>query len=149
MVLYELLTGVLPFDSRGLLPAAFIAQYVLGKADIPKPSNRVAMLESDTANNSAKRRHTTPVGLRRELRGDIDWIVVKAIERDRNRRYETVNRGSPATCAATVAPTLGRLPAKLNARLPPVRVLIPLLRFSSKPNRGAKGHNKPFVLAHS
>src|SRR6185295_668658 len=63
MVLYELLTGVLPFDSRGLLPAAFVAQYVLGNADIPTPSRRVATLESDTATNSARRRDTTPVGL--------------------------------------------------------------------------------------
>jgi len=91
MVLYELMTGVLPFDQRGLLPAAFIAQYVLGDADIPTPSRRVATLESDTATNSARRRDTTPVGLRRALRGDIDWIVVKAIERDRNRRYDTAN----------------------------------------------------------
>ena len=91
MVLYELMTGVLPFDRQGLLPAAFIAEYVLGNADVPTPSRRVATLESDTATDSARRRHTTPVGLRRELRGDIDWIVVKAIERDRTRRYETVN----------------------------------------------------------
>jgi eukaryotic-like serine/threonine-protein kinase len=91
MVLYEVMTGVLPFDQQGLLPAAFTAQYVLGSADTPTPSRRVATLESDTATNSARRRDTTPVGLRRELRGDIDWIVVKAIERDRNRRYETVN----------------------------------------------------------
>jgi tetratricopeptide (TPR) repeat protein len=91
MVLYELVTGVLPFDHRGLLPAAFIAEYVLGNADLPTPSRRVATLESDTATNSARHRRTTPVGLRRELRGDLDWIVVKAIERDRNRRYETAN----------------------------------------------------------
>ena len=91
MVLYELMTGVLPFDHRGLLPAPFIAQYVLGNADMPTPSRRVATLEPDTATNAARHRHTTPVGLRRELRGDLDWIVVKAIERDRNRRYETAN----------------------------------------------------------
>ena len=91
MVLYELMTGVLPFDQQGLLPAAFIAQYVLGNADVPTPSRRVATLEADTATNSARRRQTTPVGLHRELRGDLDWIVVKAIERDRNRRYETAN----------------------------------------------------------
>ncbi len=64
---------------------------MLGNADVPTPSRRVATLEADTATNSARRRHTTPVGLRRELRGDLDWIVVKAIERDRNRRYETAN----------------------------------------------------------
>ena len=42
MVLYELVTGVLPFEQQGLLPAAFIAQYVLGNADAPTPSRRVA-----------------------------------------------------------------------------------------------------------
>ena len=92
VVLYELMTGVLPFDHRGLLPAPFIAQYVLGDADIAhaEPPGRERS-RPDTATNSARRRHTTPVGLRRELRGDLDWIVVKAIERDRNRRYETAN----------------------------------------------------------
>jgi eukaryotic-like serine/threonine-protein kinase len=89
MVLYELVTGVLPFDFKGLLPAPLIAKYVLGNAEVPRPSRRIAGLEPDTATASARHRHTTPVGLRRELRGDLDWIVVKAIERDRNRRYET------------------------------------------------------------
>ena len=42
VMLYELLTGVLPFDRQGLLPAAFIAEYVLGNADVPTPSRRVA-----------------------------------------------------------------------------------------------------------
>jgi eukaryotic-like serine/threonine-protein kinase len=91
MVLYELVTGVLPFDYKGLLPARFITQYVLATTDTPTPSRRVASLAVDTALSAAERRHTTPVGLRRELRGDLDWIVMKAIERDRNRRYETAN----------------------------------------------------------
>jgi serine/threonine protein kinase len=91
MVLYELMTGVLPFDFRGLLPAPFIAEHVLGTRDVPTPSRRVASLEADTATDAARRRQTTPVGLRRELRGDLDWIVVKAIDRERSRRYETAN----------------------------------------------------------
>jgi tetratricopeptide (TPR) repeat protein len=68
MVLYELVTGVLPFELR-----------------------RVASLAADTATPVAHQRQTTPVGLRRELRGDLDWIVLKAIDRDRSRRYETAN----------------------------------------------------------
>ncbi len=91
MVLYEVVTGVLPFDYRGILPAPFISQYVLSNADTPTPSRRVASLEANAASRAAARRHTTPVGLRRDLRGDLDWIVMKAIERDRNRRYETAN----------------------------------------------------------
>ena len=92
MVLYELMTGVLPFDRQGLLPAAFIAQYVLGQRRHPhaEPPGRDA---------GAGYRHATPPGTGTphrsgfggSLRGDLDWIVVKAIERDRNRRYETVN----------------------------------------------------------
>ena len=123
MVLYELVTGVLPFEHRGLLPAPFIAEYVLGNADLPTPSRRVATLEPDTATNSARHRHTTPVGLRRELRGDLDWIVVKAIERDRNRRYETANglaldlerylENKPVTARP---PTLGYTAAKFVRR---------------------------------
>jgi serine/threonine protein kinase/tetratricopeptide (TPR) repeat protein len=91
VVLYELVTGVLPFETRGMLPAGFIAKYVLGGAEVPTPSHRVATLEPAAGEPVARRRHTTPVGLRRELRGDLDWIALKAIERDRNRRYETAN----------------------------------------------------------
>ena len=91
MVLYELMTGVLPFEHQGLLPAAFIAQYVLGEPRHPdaEPPGRDARRRPRRLGR--RRRQTTPVGLRRELRGDLDWIVVKAIERDRTRRYETAN----------------------------------------------------------
>jgi serine/threonine protein kinase/Tfp pilus assembly protein PilF len=91
IVLYELVTGVLPFDVQGLMPGAFVAKYVLGDGAVPTPSNRVATLAEDTAAPVAQHRHTTPIGLRRTLRGDLDWIVLKAIERDRSRRYETAN----------------------------------------------------------
>jgi eukaryotic-like serine/threonine-protein kinase len=91
MVLYELVTGVLPFEVRGLLPASFLAQYVLGDSDTPTPSHRVGDLAADVAMPVAQLRHTTPVGLRRMLRGDLDWIALKAIDRDRARRYETAN----------------------------------------------------------
>ena len=90
MVLYEVVTGVLPFDVHGL-PAYWITHYVLGDAEMPTPSNRVAALEADRLTPAAQHRHTTPVGLRRVLRGDLDWIVLKAIDRDRTRRYDTAN----------------------------------------------------------
>jgi tetratricopeptide (TPR) repeat protein len=76
---------------RGMQPAYWIAQYVLRDADTPTPSRRVATLEAEQLGPAAKHRHTTPVGLRRLLRGDLDWIVLKAIDHDRARRYDTAN----------------------------------------------------------
>lgn len=91
MVLYELVTGVLPFDVRDVLPSQFIARHVLGDSLVPTPSRRLASLSGAEATPAASQRGTTPVGLRRQLRGDLDWIVLKAIDRDRARRYETAN----------------------------------------------------------
>jgi serine/threonine protein kinase len=91
VVLYELVTGVLPFDAQDLHPGAYLQKYVLTDRDVPTPSSRVATLAEQTATPVAHQRHTTPVGLRRSLKGDLDWIVLKAIERDRSRRYETAN----------------------------------------------------------
>ncbi len=91
IVLYELVTGVLPFDVQDITPGVFLSKYVLGDTDVPTPSSRIATLAEDMAAPVAHHRHTTPVGLRRTLRGDLDWIVLKAIERDRARRYETAN----------------------------------------------------------
>jgi tetratricopeptide (TPR) repeat protein len=90
MVLYELITGVLPFDLRGL-QLAYVAQYVLGDKQAPTPSSRIASLSEAEVTPVAHQRQTTPTGLRKELRGDLDWIVLKAINKDRARRYETAN----------------------------------------------------------
>ncbi|HET8834980.1 MAG TPA: hypothetical protein VFN08_09630, partial [Gemmatimonadales bacterium] len=49
MVLYELMSGVLPFETRNILPAAYLAQYVLGDTDTPMPSQRVDSLGADVA----------------------------------------------------------------------------------------------------
>ena len=90
IVMYELVTGVLPFEREGRL-LAYLGQHALRGGDMPTPSRRVASLASDTASDVAGHRQTTPVGLRRQLRGDLDWITLKAIEHDRARRYETAN----------------------------------------------------------
>jgi tetratricopeptide (TPR) repeat protein len=123
MVLYELITGVLPFETQGLLPASFLAQYVLADTDTPTPSRRVESLGADIATPVAQRRHTTPVGLRRALRGDLDWIVLKAIERDRARRYETattlaadIERHLEHKPVVARPPTLGYTAAKFIRR---------------------------------
>jgi tetratricopeptide (TPR) repeat protein len=91
IVLYQLVTGVLPFDPDALGMSPFAAQHILREKEAPTPSQRFARLTPGDATPVALRRHTTPVGLRRELKGDLDWIVLKAIEKDRSRRYETAN----------------------------------------------------------
>jgi eukaryotic-like serine/threonine-protein kinase len=91
MVLYELVTGMLPFDSAGLMPFYYIMKYVLSDADVPTPSRRLSTLAGNSGSQIALQRHTTPQGLRRELKGDLDWIVLKAIQRDRALRYETAS----------------------------------------------------------
>ena len=88
VMLYELLTGSLPFspDSyRGWVGLASVLQ-----RDPPTLSHRLAQLAA-TQHTVAELRRTEVPQLRRQLAGDLDWIVLKAIERDRERRYQTVN----------------------------------------------------------
>jgi serine/threonine protein kinase/TolA-binding protein len=88
-ILYELLTGTLPLDARQQRPLHEILRQ-LREADPPRPSARIAA----TAATIADERGTQPRPLVRQLRGDLDSISLKALERDRARRY-----GSPAELA--------------------------------------------------
>jgi non-specific serine/threonine protein kinase/serine/threonine-protein kinase len=95
VLLYELLVGVLPFDPAELRRAAFDeALRRIREEDPPRPSQRLATL-GDASGESASRRSTDVRSLGRELQGDLDWIVMKTLEKDRNRRY-----GSPAELVA-------------------------------------------------
>ena len=90
VLLYELLTGSLPFDAKRLRSAAFgEIQRIIREEEPPKPSTRLSTLAA--LPNIAARRHTEPGRLGRAVRGDLDWIVMKALEKDRTRRYETAN----------------------------------------------------------
>jgi len=88
VVLYELLVGTVPLDLRAI--GDYAMQQALREKDPPKPSTRLTEL-GDTQSEIAKVRRTEPGDLRRQLRGDLDWITMRAIEKDRTRRYETVN----------------------------------------------------------
>ena len=91
VLLYELLTGALPFDPTALRQAAFAEiQRIIREEEPPKPSTRLSGLGDDSA-TSARRRRVDAKTLYRNLRGDLDWIVMKALEKDRSRRYETAN----------------------------------------------------------
>ena len=90
VMLYELLVGRLPLDPDDLGMPAFIAQLVLRETDSPIPSAGFGNL-GDLSQQIAKLRRVDATTLRRELRGDLDWIIMKAMDKDRMRRYDTVN----------------------------------------------------------
>jgi len=91
VLLYELLVGALPFDSKELRAAGFDEIRRKIREDEPsKPSTRLSTL-GDASLESAKRRRTDLRTLRRQLSGDLDWITLKALEKDRVRRYGSPN----------------------------------------------------------
>lgn len=121
VLLYELLTGALPFDSSTLRREAFVEiQRIIREVEPEKPSTKLSSLSqeatmdrrckgpsdpeaqvrdpgrahpsprhSSSLDNVARNRRSDPRTLARDLRGDLDWIVMKCLEKDRTRRYET------------------------------------------------------------
>ena len=88
---YELLTGSTPFDTRTLLDKGYAEiQRVIREVDPPKPSTRVSA-QRDTAATVALLRRTEPAKLLGLLRGELDWVVMKCLEKDRTRRYRTAD----------------------------------------------------------
>ncbi len=91
VMLYELLTGTTPFDQERVKKAAFDEVRRMIREDEPQPpSTRVSTLKAaDTA--VFAHRKTDPARLGGQLRRDLDWIVMKALEKDRSRRYDTAS----------------------------------------------------------
>jgi tetratricopeptide (TPR) repeat protein len=89
VMLYELLVGALPADPHEAGLQVFIARLINRETLTPTPSAKLSGVGK--ANHLATLRSTDPSGLRRELKGDLDWIVLKAMDKDRARRYETAN----------------------------------------------------------
>ncbi len=89
VLLYELLTGTTPIETAQLREAAYAEiQRLIRDVDPPRPSTRLSAL-GDSATIVAGNRATEPRHLSRLLAGDLDWIVMKALEKDRNRRYRS------------------------------------------------------------
>ncbi len=90
VLLYELLTGTTPFERKRLREAAFDELLrIIREEEPPKPSTRLST--TDELPSIAANRKTEPRKLSGLVRGELDWIVMKALEKDRNRRYETAN----------------------------------------------------------
>jgi serine/threonine protein kinase/transposase len=90
VVLYELLTGLRPIDARRLRKAGVAEMIRVLKEEEPsKPSTRLST--DDSAPSLAALRQTEPKKLTALLRGELDWVVMKCLEKRRDRRYETAN----------------------------------------------------------
>jgi serine/threonine protein kinase len=91
VLLYELLTGTTPFEHRELKQVAQdeVLRFIREK-DPPRPSNRISTL-GKVATRISQVRDTVPDQLGRQVKGDLDWIVMKALEKERGRRYKTTD----------------------------------------------------------
>ncbi len=103
VILYVLLTGLQPFETAsGKMPPLDVWLRQLREEEPPRPSRKIT---ADTDTTTATMRNTVPTQLVRELRGDLDWIVMKALERERERRY-----GTPSELAAELRRYLNEEP---------------------------------------
>jgi serine/threonine protein kinase len=92
VLLYELLIGTTPFEKDRLHAASYDElRRIIREEEPPRPSTRISTLAADRAVTVAEQRRTDARRLRQQVRGELDWIVMKCLEKDRSRRYETAD----------------------------------------------------------
>ncbi len=113
VLLYELLAGSTPFDAKELMSLGIDAmRKTIREKEPQRPSTRFATLGADQLTTTAKRRSADTSKLLHQLKGDLDWIVMKCLEKDRQRRYETANGlAADITRHLTNEPVIARPPS--------------------------------------
>ncbi|WP_164976200.1 serine/threonine-protein kinase [Oleiharenicola lentus] len=90
VLLYELLTGRPPYDPKELVRAGvFEIRRIIREVDPPRPSTRLSTLTVEDRDTVARQRGAAPPRLTAVLKGDLDWIVMRCLEKERDRRYGT------------------------------------------------------------
>jgi serine/threonine protein kinase/tetratricopeptide (TPR) repeat protein len=92
VLLYELLTGTTPFESQTLKQVGLDEiRRIIREKEPPTPSQRLNTLDAQACSTVSERRGVDARRLGQVLRGELDWVVMKALEKDRNRRYESAS----------------------------------------------------------
>ena len=114
VLLYELLTGKTPFDPKRLVKAGLDeVRRIIREEDPPRPSTRLSTLDFKEQTAIARHRQSEPPKLLGGIRGDLDWIVMKTLEKDRTRRYGTAEGlAKDIKRHLTNEPVLARPPSK-------------------------------------
>ncbi len=92
VLLYELLVGETPFDAKEMMASGLDAlRQIIREKEPPRPSTKLNSLSGEARTTAGKQRQTAVGTLVHQLQGDLDWIMLKCLEKDRTRRYETAN----------------------------------------------------------